>query len=94
MERQIFDNVWDAIESDPAEAASLKARSSLLIAIEQIVAGRGLREAAAAKRLGVAPSRLKGLCRGKIDEFSLDELVRLAAVAGLSVTFEVVRTGT
>jgi predicted XRE-type DNA-binding protein len=94
MEPQIFDNVWDAIESDPAEAASLKARSSLLIAIEQTVNGWGLPAASAAKRLGVTPAVLKDIRRGDIDVISLDELVRLAAVAGLSVTFKVVRTGT
>jgi predicted XRE-type DNA-binding protein len=90
--KEIFDSVWDAIESDPAEAATLKARSSLLIAVQQIVDEWDLPAAAAAKRLNVTPARLKDIRRGNIDVLSLDDLMKLAAAAGLSVTLEVVRT--
>jgi predicted XRE-type DNA-binding protein len=91
MKREIFESVWDAIESDPAEAASLKARSSLLIAIQQTIDGWDLPAAAVAKRLAVTPARLKDIRRGNIDVFSLDDLMKLAVVAGISVTLEVVR---
>jgi predicted XRE-type DNA-binding protein len=40
-------------------------------------------QAAAAKVLGVTQPRVSGLKRGKIDRFSMDLLVRLAARAGL-----------
>ena len=32
MKIEYFDSVWDAIESTPAEAANMKARSSLMTA--------------------------------------------------------------
>ena len=37
VERQVFDNVWDALEDTPEEAANMTMRSNLLIAIEQKV---------------------------------------------------------
>ena len=92
MKEEIFDSVWDAIESDPAEAASLKARSSLLIAVQQVVDEWQLSAASAAKRLNMTTARLKDMRHGNIDVLSLDDLMKLAAAAGLSVTLEVVGT--
>ena len=37
MSEQRFDSVWDAIEDRPAEAANMKARSDLVIAIREVV---------------------------------------------------------
>ena len=91
MRKEVFESVWDAIESDPVEAASLKARSSLLIAIQQTIDVWDLPADAAAKRLAVTPARLKDIRRGNIDVLSLDDLMKLAVVAGISVTLEVVR---
>ena len=91
MKVERFASVWDAIEGDPAEAASLKARSELMIAIRQTIEGWDVEKAAAAQRLGIPRKRLTDLFKGHIDEFSLDDLVRLAALAGLSVALEVVR---
>jgi predicted XRE-type DNA-binding protein len=47
--------------------------------------------AEAAKKLGVTQPRLNDLLRGRIDKFSLDALMNLAARAGLSVRVKVVR---
>jgi len=91
MKKEVFESVWDAIEDDPVEAASLKARSRLLMAVQQAIEEWNLSTAAAAKRLGVTPERLKELRRGNINVFSVDDLMKLAAVAGLSVKLEVVR---
>jgi predicted XRE-type DNA-binding protein len=38
MKRQQFDSVWDAIEDSPAEAADMKLKSEVLIAIREVVA--------------------------------------------------------
>ncbi|MEO8882696.1 MAG: XRE family transcriptional regulator, partial [Devosia sp.] len=74
MERQNFDNVWDALEDTPAEAANMSMRSSLLIAIEQRVRGWNVTQAEAARRLGTTQPRLNDLLRGRITNFSLDAL--------------------
>ena len=86
-----FKSVWDAIESSPAEAANMKARSDVLIAIRKVVEAWNVTQAEAAQRLGINQPRVNDLLRGRIDKFSLDALMNLAARAGLSVRVKVVR---
>lgn len=89
MERQSFDNVWDALEDTPAEAANMSMRSNLLIAIEQQVRRWDVTQSEAAQRLGITQPRLNDLLKGKIANFSLDALINLAAQAGLSVRLDI-----
>ena len=89
MERQSFENVWDALADTPSEAANMTMRSSLLIAIEQRVRGWNVTQAEAAQRLGITQPRLNDLLRGKIMNFSLDTLINLASQAGLVVRLDI-----
>jgi predicted XRE-type DNA-binding protein len=89
MSEQRFDSVWDALENSPAEAANMKARSGLMIAIRDAVDGWQLTQTEAAKRLGVTQPRMNDLLRGRIDKFSLDALMVLATEAGLTVEWRV-----
>ena len=91
MKEQRFKSVWDAIESSPEDAANMKARSDVLTAIRKVVDGWDVTQAEAARRLGINQPRMNDLLRGKIDKFSLDALMNLAARAGLSVQVKVVR---
>jgi predicted XRE-type DNA-binding protein len=88
---QRFARVWDAIEPSAAEAASMKARSDVLMAIRKIVDGWEVTQSDAAKRLDITQPRLNDLLRGRIDKFSLDALVDIASRAGLSVRVKTVR---
>ena len=88
---QVYESVWDVLESSPAEAAHMEMRSELMIAIHQAVAGWGLTQAEAAKRLAVSQPRLNDLLRGRVGKFSLDALVGLATRAGLSLRIEISR---
>ena len=90
-ERQSFENVWDALEDSPAEAANMTMRSRLLIAIDQEVRGWKLTQAQAARRLGITQPRLNGLMKGKIAKFSLDALIEIAGHAGLAIRLEIAR---
>jgi predicted XRE-type DNA-binding protein len=92
MRKKRYDSGWDAIEDSPVEAANMKARSDLVIAIRGAVDSWKLTQAEAAKRFGITQPRLNDLVRGRIDKFSLDALVNLAAPAGLSVRVEIVRS--
>jgi predicted XRE-type DNA-binding protein len=92
MKRQRFQSVWDAIESSPAQAANMKARSKMMLAIRDTVESWDVTQAAAAKRLGLTQPRMNDLVRGRINKFSLDALINLAARAGLSIRVEVART--
>ncbi len=91
MKEQRFKSVWDAIESSPAEAANMKARSDVMIAIREVVDKWNVTQAEAAKRLGITQPRLNDLVRGRLDKFSLDALMNLATRAGLTVRVKVVR---
>ena len=86
-----FASVWDAIEPSAAEAASMKVRSEVMMAVRKSVDRWELTQAAAAKRLGITQPRLNDLLRGRIDRFSLDALVDIAVRAGLLVYVRTVR---
>lgn len=92
MDDQRFANVWDAVEETHGEAALMKARSGLMIAIQETVAGWKLTQAEAANRLGVTQPRMNDLLRGRIDKFSLDALMILASSAGLTVEWRIAKT--
>src|SRR5213080_1307012 len=73
----------------PEEAASLKIRADLMIEIERLLKRRRLRQAAAAKLLGVTQPRVSDLVRGKIELFSIDTLVDMLTRAGAGVSVRV-----
>jgi predicted XRE-type DNA-binding protein len=91
MKEEMFDNVWDAIEPDPAKRENLKLRSELMLRLTQHIEGEEWTQAEAAKRLGVTQPRISNLMRGKINAFSLDLLVKMAATAGLRVTMKLTK---
>ena len=88
---QVFATVWDTLEDSPAEAANMRLRSELMIAIQEAVAGWGLTQVEAADRLKVTQPRLNDLLRGRAYKFRLDALVLLAERAGLSVRVQIER---
>ena len=79
------DNVFRDIGFAGDEAQNLLLRTDLMIAIERYIRKSGLSQTEAAKKLGITQPRLSDLFRHRIERFSLDALVRLAAKAGLSV---------
>lgn len=70
------------------EAATLEIRSVLLIGLERWLSASDMTQTEAAKVLGVTQARISDIRRGKINQFSLDLLVRLAARAGLRPTLK------
>ena len=60
-------------------------RAQLLVGLERWLENSRMTQAEAAKMLGVAQARVSDLKRGKINRFSMDLLVRLAARAGLAL---------
>ena len=84
MSKQKFQSVWDAIEDTPQLAASMRARSELMIELTELIKRRGMTQAEAARLFAVTQPRISDLMRGKIDLFSLDALIDMAAVAGLA----------
>jgi predicted XRE-type DNA-binding protein len=89
MARQTFASVWDALEDTAAEAANMRARSELMIAVRSKIESWKVSQTEAARRLGLTQPRLNDLMRGRIDKFSLDALINLARPAGLSVRLKI-----
>ncbi|WP_018939049.1 MULTISPECIES: helix-turn-helix domain-containing protein [unclassified Thioalkalivibrio] len=89
MTEHRFNSVWDAIENTPEEAENLKLRSALMRALKDHLVGSEMKQGEAAKLFGVTQPRVSDLMRGKIDVFSLDALVNMAAAAGLHVELRV-----
>jgi predicted XRE-type DNA-binding protein len=82
MSVETFDSVFDPLADTPAETANMTARADVLLAIRERVKAWDLTQEEAAARLGVTRPRLNDLMRGKLDKFSLDALVNIAAAAG------------
>jgi predicted XRE-type DNA-binding protein len=85
--RRASGNVYRDLGFSPEEAANLQARSDMMIQLTRILEERGHTQAAAAKLLGVTQPRVSDLMRGKIDRFSIDNLVELLGRVGFRVTF-------
>ena len=71
-------------------AAEMEMRSLLLQGLGSWLADSRLTQSEAAKVLGVTQARVSDIKRGKISQFSLDLLVRLAARAGLDPKLKLV----
>ena len=84
MSKKKFQSVWDAIEDTPQQAASMRARSELVMELTELIKRRGMTQVEAAKLFAVTQPRISDLMRGKVDLFSLDSLMDMAAVAGLA----------
>ena len=89
MKKQRFTSVWDAIENTPEEAANMKLRSELMMALKAHIARVGMSQAQAARLFGVTQPRISDLTRGKINLFALDALVNMATAAGLRIEMHV-----
>jgi predicted XRE-type DNA-binding protein len=87
--KQRFASVWDAIEDTPQEAASLRARSALMMSLTEAMKLQGLTQVQAAALFGVTQPRISDLTRGKVALFSLDALVDMATTAGMAPTIKV-----
>lgn len=81
-------NVFIDLGFDPAEAAVLQMRASLMSDLRLYIENNKLTQAEAAKRLGIAQSRVSDLVRGKWEKFSLEMLITLEARLGRSVRVE------
>lgn len=76
--RGVFFDLFDA-----DEAIELKLRAKALTALGTWLENSGLTQVQAARQLGTTQARISDIKRGKIGQFSLDMLVRLAGRAGL-----------
>ena len=81
-------NVFLDLGFEPAEAAILEMRAKLMGDLRAYIEKEKLTQAEAAKRLGIAQSRVSDLVRGKWEKFSLEVLITLEARLGRTVRVE------
>ncbi|MBX8486903.1 helix-turn-helix domain-containing protein [Pseudomonas cichorii] len=81
-----FASVWDALADTTQEAARLTLRSTLMIELNESIKKWPGTDTEKAARLGITKPRFSNLKSGRVDLFSLDALVDLAANAGLVVS--------
>jgi predicted XRE-type DNA-binding protein len=82
---KLYANVWDAIENTPQDAAAMRARADLMIALQERLKALKHTQAEAAALLGVTQPRVSDLMRGKIDLFSVETLIDMLSRAGIRV---------
>lgn len=82
------DNVFLNLGFEPAEAAVLQMRATLMSDLRAYIETEGLTQTQAAERLGIAQSRVSDLVRGKWEKFSLEMLITLEARLGRTVRVE------
>ncbi|HJX18044.1 MAG TPA: XRE family transcriptional regulator [Acidiferrobacterales bacterium] len=78
-------NVFQDLGFTTEEAEYLKIRSTLMIHLRKVIEARGMKQAEAAKLLGVTQPRISDLLQGKIHLFSIDTLIDMLAQAGIRV---------
>lgn len=76
-------NIFVDLGFDPAEAEVMKLRAEVMIRTTQRLKEQGWTQAEAARQLGITQPRVSRLIKGKVEDFSLDMLLTLAARAGL-----------
>lgn len=81
-------NVFSDLGFDPAEAAILQMRSTLMNDLRSYIEANKLTQVEAAEKLGIAQSRVSDLIRGKWEKFSLEMLITLESRVGRKVSLE------
>ena len=76
-------NVFHDLGFAPDEVERLRVRSELMMNLQRVITARRLKQAEAAKVLGVTQPRVSDLMRGRIDLFSIDTLVDMLAKLGV-----------
>lgn len=67
------------------ESENLKVRAQLMQELTHIIKATGGTQTEIAEKLGVTQSRISDLMRGKIQKFTIDNLVNMMSKSGYSV---------
>lgn len=89
-EEQLYASVWDALADTAQQAAHLKVRSAVMIELNECIRQWSGSDTEKAARLGITKPRFSNLKSGRVDLFSLDALVDLAAAAQLTVSMHII----
>jgi predicted XRE-type DNA-binding protein len=88
MTKKTYNNIWNAIEPDASIAANLKIRADLMTALIEKIRAQNYSQSKVASILGVHQPRISNLMNGRIDLFSIDELVNMLTALDVDVKLE------
>lgn len=83
------DNVFRDLGFPEEEAVNMLARSEMIIQIKEILDERELTQNEAAKLLGVRQPRVSALYTGKLNDFTIDMLMKWLTILGKKVTIQI-----
>ncbi len=78
-------SIFDDLGFSDEVAENLKIRAKLMQELTQIIKDTGETQAEVAKRFGITQSRISDLMRGKIQKFTIDNLVNMLGKSGYGV---------
>jgi len=78
-------NVFRDLGFPPDKAKHLLVRADLMIRLGKELGSRNLKQAQAAKLLGIPQPRVSDLLRGRVERFSADALIDMLARLGVKV---------
>ena len=85
------ENLFRELGFPPHEAEILRMRSDLMAELRLWLRDEGLAEAGAAERLGISLEKAADLVQGKWRNFGIEDLLALAAKAGMRIRVELER---
>src|SRR4030095_5634058 len=80
-----FEEAFGSVSLSGEDAAALKLRTQLLLAVKDTIKKRRWSQASAAEALGVRQPRIAEIRRLRIDKFSVELLTRYLSRLGLDV---------
>ncbi len=78
-----FQNIWDAIEDSPEDAAEMERRSVLMIALVEHIRRQQWSRQEASRRLDAPIEQIVMLLRSDIDSLTESSLMSMCRAAGL-----------
>lgn len=82
------DNIFAEFGYSEHEAINLQIRSSLILELSEFIKDKGMTQRQAAAFFGIHPPRINDLMNRRIDKFTIDALVNLAARTGKRITIK------
>lgn len=83
------DNIFEDLGFEKSEAANLKIRADLMLALKEYIQLKGWTQEQAAEFFQETQPRISNLMNGEISRFSVDKLINMLAHAGMEVTVKV-----
>ncbi|MBW4535933.1 MAG: helix-turn-helix domain-containing protein [Pleurocapsa minor HA4230-MV1] len=83
------ENIFDDLGFEKSEAANLKIRADLMLALKEYIQSQDWSQEQAAEFFQETQPRISNLINGEISRFSVDKLINMLSRAGMEVKVEI-----